>query len=73
MKIDESLLRQRNQRNTLIRRELYLMLTAGILISLIIAWCTAGITVYPFYIRLTFSVICIVILNLIAYFMKLMK
>jgi hypothetical protein len=73
MKKNESPPRHRNEHNILIRRELYLMLAVGILICVMIAWSTAGISIYPFYIRLTLSVICVVTLNLIAYFIKMMK
>jgi hypothetical protein len=73
MKKNESPPRHGNEHNILIRRELYLMLAVGILICVMIAWSTAGISIYPFYIRLTLSVICVVTLNLIAYFIKMMK
>ncbi len=73
MKTDESLLGNKSERNMLIRREFYVMLAAGILISVMIAFSTAGILTYPFYIRLAFSVIGISAINLMAFSIKIIK
>ncbi|MBA0168385.1 MULTISPECIES: hypothetical protein [Pectobacterium] len=60
-------------RITLIRRELGLMVVAGLLVSILIAWATVGIFEGSFLIRFIYAASGIVSLNVIAYFVKVYR
>lgn len=59
--------------NLLIRREFFLMVTMGLMISILIAWATVGLFEASFIIRFCCASAVMVSLNIIAYIVKTLR
>ncbi|WP_439233815.1 hypothetical protein [Klebsiella pneumoniae] len=57
----------------LIRREFFLMLFMGLMISVLIAWATVGLIDKPFIIRFCYASAIMVALNITAYMVKTVR
>ncbi|TKI04306.1 hypothetical protein [Martelella alba] len=73
MKLSRPLSPGRLSTIALIRRELCLMIVAGLMISLLIAWATVGLFDAVFLLRFCYASMGIVSLNIIAYLVKVAR